>query len=192
MAGGIKIKGRIEGYEEMERALQELGRRTGLATIYRVLEKVGAPIRDDMREMAPVGHGNLKESIRMIRASAERQRMGKAAFNKVKNTGGSVGDARAAARSTIRELNATGAIAEVIIGPGRHPQGMWAEFGTGERFHEDGSATGVMPAQPYIRPAWDQHSTGLEAKIANLLGAEIEKSARRVAARAARLAKKGR
>lgn len=192
MAGGLKLKGRIEGYEEMERALIELGRRTGLATIYRVLEKVGAPIRDDMREGAPTDDGALRASIQMIRASAERQRMGEAAFNKVKNTGGSVGEARAAARSTIRELNATGAIAEVIIGPDRRaPHAHLVEFGTLiERFHKEGKSTGKMPSDPFLRRAWDKHSAGLEKEIASLLRVEIEKSAKRQAARAARRAKR--
>lgn len=194
MAGGLKLKGRIEGYEEMERALIELGRRTGLAAIYRVLEEVGEPIRDVMEKMAPEHHGGLKQSIKMIRASAERQRMGKSAFNRVKNTGGSEGEARSAARGTIRDLNASGSIAEVIIGPGRHPQGLWAEFGTGERFHHNGKAVGIMPAANggvgYIRPTWDAFSRGLEADIAARLRREIEKTAKRQAARAARRAKR--
>ena len=72
MAGKFKV----EGIEDLDKALAELGRRTGLATIYRALEKVGRPIRDDMQENAPEADGSLKDSVRMIRASADRTRQG--------------------------------------------------------------------------------------------------------------------
>lgn len=188
MAGKFKV----EGIEDLDKALAELGRRTGLATIYRALEKVGRPIRDDMQENAPEADGSLKDSVRMIRASADRTRQGKAAFSAALADGASVGEARGALRSTVGALNAAGPTAEVIIGPGRHPQAVTNEFGTGERFHADGKSVGRAEAQPFMRPAWDAHSGGLEAELGRILGAEIEKSARRVAARAARLAKTGR
>ena len=70
MAGKV----RVEGIADLDKALAELGRRTGLATIYRALEKVGRPIRDDMRDGAPDESGSLKDSVKMIRASAERCR----------------------------------------------------------------------------------------------------------------------
>lgn len=188
MAGKVKV----EGIADLDKALAELGRRTGLATIYRALETVGKPIRDDMRDGAPDESGSLKDSVKMIRASAERARLGKAEFNIAMRGGASVGEARGALRSKVRALNAAGPVAEVIIGPGRHPQAVTNEFGTGERFHADGKSVGRAEAQPFMRPAWDAHSGGLEAELGRILGAEVEKSARRVAARAARLAQKGR
>ena len=194
--GGVKVQGRVEGFEEVDRALAELGRRLGLATIYRVLEEVGAPIRDVMEVMAPENHGDLKGSIRMIRASSERARFGRAEFNKIRKTGGTISAARSGARSKITQLNGEGAIAEVIIGPGRHPQGFWAEYGTGERFHDNGKSVGTMPAANggtgYIRPTWDAFSPRLEADIVRKLKPEIAKAAKRRAARKARLAAKGR
>lgn len=183
---------RVEGLAELDKALAGLGSRLGAATAYRALEKAGAPIRDDMIAKAPVDDGVTKDSIKMIRASAERSRLGKAAFSQSLRDGGSVGEARGALRSTMRGLKATAAFAEVIIGPGRAPQAFWAEFGTGERFHTDGKSVGEMEAQPYMRPAWDAHSGGLVAKVAAELRVEVEKSAGRVAARKARLAAKGR
>jgi HK97 gp10 family phage protein len=43
--------------------------------------------------------------------------------------------------------------------------------------------------QPFMRPAFDQHKRGAIQLVADGLGAEIEKTAKRVAARAARKAK---
>jgi hypothetical protein len=187
---------RVEGLAELDKALADLGSRLGAATAYRALEKVGAPIRDDIIAKVPVDDGVTKDSIKMIRASAERSRLGKAAFSQSLRDGGSVGAARGALRATIRGLKATASFAEVIIGPGRAPQAFWAEFGTGERFHANGKSVGAMKAanggDGYMRPAWDAHSGGLAAKVAAELRMEVEKSASRVAARKARLAAKAR
>ena len=182
---------RIDGLKELDKALGELGKRLAGTVLYRTLEKVGAPIRDEMKAKAPFDDGATKDSIRMIRASAERSRLGKAAYAKSLRGGGSVGEARGALRSTMAGLKAGAAFAEVIIGPGRMPQAMWAEFGTGERFHKSGKSVGVMRPSPYVRPAWDDHSGELVGKVAAELRQEIDKAAARVAARAARQAGSG-
>lgn len=179
---------RIEGLRGLDAALAELGKRLAGTVLYRTLEKVGGPIRDDMKAKAP-GEGPTKDSIRMIRASAERSRLGKAAYANSLRGGGSVGEARGALRSTMSELKAGAAFAEVIIGPGRMPQAIWAEFGTGERFHKSGKSVGSMQKSPYARPAWDDHSGQLVGKIAAELRQEIDKAAARVAARTARQAR---
>lgn len=179
---------KLEGLKELDQALAELGKRTGAAVTQRVLDKVGAPIRDTMKDLAPVDDGVTRDSVRMIRAASERSRQGKAAFAQtMKSTGGDVAQARGALRTTMRGLKAGSAMAGVIIGPGRAPQAFFAEFGTGERFHKNGKSVGSMPAQPYIRPAWDSHKDGLIDEIARLMAPEIEKAAKRQANKAARL-----
>jgi len=48
--------------------------------------------------------------------------------------------------------------ARAYMGPTKegYPQAMFAEFGTGERFHKDPvKSVGMMRAVPYMRPAWD-------------------------------------
>jgi hypothetical protein len=182
----------VLGLPELDKALAELGQRLGAAVGYRTLEKVGAPIRDDMIAAAPVDDGVTKDSIKMVRSSSERSRLGKAAYSQTLRDGGSIGEARGALRSTMRGLKASSGLAGIIIGPGRAPQALLAEFGTGERFHKNGKSVGTMEAQPYVRPSWDKHSGGLVAAIAAELRPEIDKAAARVAARKARLAAKAR
>ena len=65
---------------------------------------------------------------------------------------------------------------EMYIGPGTDPAGHLQEFGTGPGHH----------AQPFLRPAWDQHQTEVLDTIANLTWIEIEKTAARLAKKAAR------
>lgn len=69
---------------------------------------------------------------------------------------------------------------EMFIGPGPHPQAVMQEFGTA--FH---------PAQPFLRPAWDEHKRGMLDNFAADLWTEIEKAAQRAARRAARRAAAG-
>lgn len=59
---------------------------------------------------------------------------------------------------------------EVFIGPGSLPQAHLQEFGT---FKD--------PAQPFMRPAWDQHRNSVLEGIAGDLWRAIEKAAMRLA-----------
>lgn len=68
---------------------------------------------------------------------------------------------------------------EVFIGAGTHPQAHMQEFGTSE-----------LPAQPYLRPAWDRKHKGALEGIKDDLWAEIKKAADRAARKAAKLAAK--
>lgn len=65
---------------------------------------------------------------------------------------------------------------EMFIGPGPDPAGHLDEFGTGPG-HQ---------AQPFLRPAWDQNKAKVLDTIANLTWVEIEKTANRLAKRAAK------
>jgi len=64
---------------------------------------------------------------------------------------------------------------EVFAGPGALPQAIVQEFG---------SATNRP--QPFVRPAWDATKDQVLANVKTLLGDEIDKTARRAAARAAK------
>lgn len=65
---------------------------------------------------------------------------------------------------------------EMYIGPGTDPAGHLQEFGTGPG-HQ---------AQPFMRPAWDQHKNEVLDIIANRTWLEIEKTAARLAKKAAK------
>lgn len=65
---------------------------------------------------------------------------------------------------------------EMFIGPGPDPAAHLQEFGTGPG-HQ---------AQPFMRPAWDQHKNEVLDIIANRTWLEIEKTAARLAKKAAK------
>lgn len=65
---------------------------------------------------------------------------------------------------------------EMFIGPGPDPAAHLQEFGSGPG-HQ---------AQPFLRPAWDQHKAEVLDTIANRTWLEIEKTAERLAKKAAR------
>ncbi|HSH40541.1 MAG TPA: hypothetical protein VK973_00240, partial [Arenicellales bacterium] len=59
----------------------------------------------------------------------------------------------------------------------------------GPRRTKSGKSTGVMPAQPFMRPAWDAGKRQALSKFERLLWKEIDKSARNLAKRQARVAR---
>jgi HK97 gp10 family phage protein len=65
---------------------------------------------------------------------------------------------------------------EMFVGPGPNPAGHLQEFGTGPGH----------VAQPFMRPAWDQNKAKVLDTIANMTWVEIERTAKRLAKRAAR------
>lgn len=68
---------------------------------------------------------------------------------------------------------------EVFAGP-NNPAAVPQEFGTVDQ-----------RAQPFMRPAWDATKGEVLANVAEGLGAEIDKTAQRLARKAAKLAAKG-
>lgn len=159
---------RVEGLKELQRALKELPKATQGAVLRRILLRAAEPMRSDAEAQAPEDIGVLKGSVEQsFRLTARQRRLaGKSA---VRLQDGS-----------FRAAKSTGA--EVYVGPGARdrqkappPQGLLQEFGT--RNHA---------AQPFLRPAWDAHRQQALETIATELGSEIEKSARRLAAKQAR------
>jgi hypothetical protein len=68
----------------------------------------------------------------------------------------------------------------MYVGPGQLPQAHLNEFGSRNN-----------TAAPFMRPAFDAEAGGALDHIKSRMGEEIEKSAKRLAAKIARLAKKG-
>ncbi|MDP2129996.1 MAG: HK97-gp10 family putative phage morphogenesis protein [Erythrobacter sp.] len=152
---------RIEGLRELEAALADLPKTTGKNVLGRVLKKAAAATVADAQSNAPRDTGGLSASI--IVGAKLNGRQTSLNRQQLKNRSG----------------------VEMFIGPsyekgkgGRH--GHLLEFGTVN-----------MPAQPFMRPAWDANKDAALRTIADDLGSEIEKAAARLARKAARKAAKG-
>lgn len=163
----------VRGLRELDRALGELPKRTAKAVLRRTLIKAAEPIAEAARGHVPVDKGHLKRSITVTTRPPANADAGNRAYSQTLRGGGT----RAEARQALQEARTTdpAAFAEVFVGPGRHPQAIMQEYGT---VHHG--------PQPYLRPAFDAHATTALEIIRAELGAEIAKSARRIASRRSR------
>jgi HK97 gp10 family phage protein len=167
----MKVTVKVEGLRAIKDALGELPKATAKNIMRRVLMKHAEPIATAARQLAPVDQGDLKRSIRVLGRKTGGD-AGKAAFAAAMRAGASRAEAGRAARAVNR--SASNAV-EVVIGPGRHPQGIMQEFGTDHH-----------PPQAFMRPAWDRHRDELLPSIGKAMWDEIEAAAARRARKRAR------
>ncbi len=122
------------GDKELENALAELPKSVAKPVLTSILMEAAQPIVAVAKVLAPPDDpdtkGSLKEGISAATSLTKRQ----------------------------RSFSAKNGVT-VFIGPSnRNPAfrvGHLNEFGTGPRYHKSGKYVGVMPAKPFMRPAWD-------------------------------------
>lgn len=85
---------------------------------------------------------------------------------------GSVGSKLTRSQRKARERESS---VEVFAGPGPNPQAIQQEFGNAN-----------SPAQPFMRPAWDQTKDRVLEIVKDNLGTEITKAAKRAARKLAK------
>lgn len=154
----MKVTMKFAGGRDLERALGEIAKQaTRRAVGRRALRAAGEPILQAMKDKAPDDpKTNGLKDLKSSLAMSSRQRSKRGGAYRPESSGEVV----------------------VHIGPTRHgyPQAVMQEYGTGHH-----------PPHAYIRPAWD--AEGGEAaldRIGEALGSEIDKAAKRQAARARR------
>lgn len=145
----------VEGLKELQAALMQLKRATAKNVMTRVLKKAGEPVRAAAQSIAPVATKPNKHH--KIGRIRDRMSIGTTLTNNQKKVS--------------KRLSAV----EVYIGDsGVLPEGIFEEFGTAKN-----------TPHPFLRPAWEQHKMEVLQSIKKDTWAEIEKTAKRVAARAA-------
>lgn len=167
---------KIEGWQELKKALAELPKGTARNVQQRVLTKNARPIAEAAQQLAPKDTGRLSSGIVVTTKRPRGYKTPAArAFAKTIGTGGSQAEARAAAK--------TAGSAPVVVfvvtpaGPGRLHVDLWQEFGT--KF---------APPHPYMRPAVDRLRGQVFQNIGRDMWAEIKKSAERLAKKRAKAA----
>ena len=138
---------KVEGFKDLQKALEVLPKATKRNTVRRVFKKVLGPMYKAAVSMAPKLTGRLAESI----VITTKRHRGVKKKNEVETY-----------------LSTEGA-------PHAHLQ----EFGTVN-----------MPANPFLRPAWDQHSDPTLDEIKDEMWVEIKKSVDRLERKARREAAK--
>lgn len=170
------MKVQLEGWRELEAALADLGKSLGKGVLRRVGIRALTPMAEDARAKAP-NDPETPESIAetiivTTRRPAGAKSAAQRAFGAVRAAGGGVAEGRAAAK-------AAGGAVEVFMGPNRDPKAVQQEFGNSRH-----------GPQPFMRPAFAAGAQDALDAVAGDLGAEIEKTAQRRAARLARAAAK--
>lgn len=179
-------KVQVEGLKELKGALMELSSSVRRGVLERTLRKAAEPLAQTMKAYAPYEDGQLVQSIIV---SAEVQSLARLAGNRAYSAAMVQGFTRptaaAAMRAASKTLRGQYSIG-VSVGPRAKaaPHAHWVEFGTGPRFHKSGRYVGVMPADPFMRPAWDLHRNGMVGSIASQLRTEIDAAVARAARRA--------
>ena len=156
----------IRGGRELEAALNALGQdRLIKSTNRRALMNAAKPAVATARRLAPKGSpARMAEKIDVSSTLSRRQRRG--------------GGYR-------RDPN----VAHVFIGAAPRGPAVLNEFGTGPRYHKrTRKFVGATPAQPFMRPAWEQHKHQILEDYGSELWVQIEKSAKRLARRQAKAA----
>lgn len=157
----------IKGAVELEAALRALGQdRLIKATNRRALLKAARPMAETAQRNAPKHTGRMAVKIAASSTLSRRQRMSRRGYNRDPS------------------------VANVYVGTGPRGPGVLAEFGTGPRYtKKPRKFVGAMPAQPFMRPAWEQHKGQVLDDYAAELWIQIEKSARRLARRSLKAAR---
>lgn len=164
---------KIEGLRELESALTQFSKSTARGVLHRALKKAAVPIRDQAKADAPVDTGELRDSV-VIRTKSTGGSAGKAAYANVMRGGGSESEAAAAARTANREASSQPMSAVVSVAADA-PHAVFAEFGARGK-----------PGNAFLTAAMRSRSKDALALVKIELGNEIEKSAKRLRARAAK------
>ena len=148
---------RVDGFKELDAALQEMKTATARGTVRRAMMKAFQPMADEASRLAPDDPRTPAPDLhRTIK----------------------VGDAMKAGRSMfVKGFGFNDGQVTVWMGPTKegYPQAIMQEFGTVNQ-----------PAQPYMRPAWDAGKDRLLEDLGSGLKVEIDKTAARAARKAAR------
>lgn len=70
----IRVTAKLEGLKEAQTALRKLPDSTAKSVMRRVLKKVGKPIAEKAKSLAPESQGELKDSIAVSTKLSKRQR----------------------------------------------------------------------------------------------------------------------
>lgn len=152
---------KIEGLRELEKALAELPKATGKNVLRRVLLKRGQPLADAMEAKAPDDPATGGMDLKTSIGVSTKLSKRQAGLH----------------RKMFKDDKAS---VEVFVGAGPVPHAHLQEFGTINH-----------GPQPFARPAWDSGKGPLLAGLKDDLWSEVEKAAKRLAKKQARLAAKG-
>lgn len=174
---------RLEGFKELDAALAELPASLARGASKRAVGKAARIMADAQQALANPG---LKDTI--VVSTKARNLTGLAEFGAVLGSGGSAREAKQALRGARRTRGSEGTRITARVGS-TSPLAHLFEFGTAPRTQKTtGRYTGVMPAEPFVRPAFDSKVGLVTSAIKAELAADIAKTRARYDKKLARAA----
>ncbi len=125
-------------------------------------------------ELRPALTRSVAEIAADARALAEASRRSGALVASIAETG--PGETTPAFASDGGQRTAGPNEAFVTVGNPEARHGHLVEFGTVERFHNNGKSTGVMPAAPFLLPAWRLNRLRAERRIKRAISQGAKKA----------------
>lgn len=163
----MALKMKLSGIEGVNAALTELPKATSKNVVLRAMKEAAEPMRDHASDLAPVLYGDLSEGMTVTTKIVASQ----------------ADDTRRPGRDEVRAFIG----ANYSRGSdGYAPHAHLVEFGTGPRYKKNGQYVGQMPAQPFMRPAFDGGKETFISRFSAALLEEINKAKARVARKKAR------
>jgi HK97 gp10 family phage protein len=149
----------ISGHKELMEAFEELPKSVGDQVLRAAARKALKPVETSAKSYVPKDEGRLERSIGISTQLSKRQ----------------------------KRLNPKKGDVVVYVGPrykaGAH--GHLVEFGTGPRFQKaTGKYVGIMPARPFMRPAWDANKDRVLETMRLEIWNKLKSTAKRLAKRA--------
>lgn len=148
---------KIEGFKELDALLVAMPRQLAGQGVNAGLRRALQPVAAAARAYAP---GSLAERIRIAPTIKAGQMM--------------------------QAIEKPGRGRRVMFVGSGAPHAHLVEFGTGPRFQKNGRYTGIMPPDPFLRPAWDANKNKVLATLSEAIREEIGKAIGRRQARAIR------
>lgn len=136
---------KVTGFRELDTLLQAMPRRLAGPGVAAGMRKALQPVAEAARAYAP---GSLDTRIRIAPTIKAGQ--------------------------MLQSLEKPGKGRKVMFVGCTAPHGHLVEFGTGARYQKNGRYTGIMPPDPFLRPAWDAHKDEVLRGLADAIRVEIE------------------
>lgn len=165
MAGDL-IAIDLVGDRELMRKLDRLAGKMGRTVLRKSMRAASAPVAKTTKANAPVDTQGLKRSI--------------GSKSKWYNSSGTlvvVVGPRIRKGKTVHKKGTFFGTKEIAAIKGQH--GYIVEFGTKPRYTKTGAFRGIMPANPFMRRAWDSEKGKAEKLGIKKLLDEVEKEAKR-------------
>lgn len=155
----------VSGQKDLSEVFEGLPKSLTDSVLRETAKKALKPVAEMAQSLAPVGDtGNLRDSIIVSTQLTKRQRR---AFPHRKG-----------------EVHVYAGPSYKLGAGGRH--GHLVEFGTGPRYNKSGKYLGIMPARPFMRPAWDALSSSVLKTMQEEIWGVLLKAVRRMRKRAER------